>query len=404
MQKPLEKAYIQLLTDSLFNGASFWWSAMKFEYFTSGTYKQQYQYKSFSPVPVNHEWTWEDARINILLEEATSALSQLSTYSSFVPEVDRFIYMHVVKEANTSSRIEGTRTEMDEVVVAEEFVADEKRDDWREVQNYIAAMNQAVDRLQELPLSNRLLRETHARLLQGVRGERKTPGEFRRSQNWIGGTSLSDAVFIPPHQDELPELMSDLEKFWHNDTIHVPHLVRIAISHYQFETIHPFLDGNGRIGRLLITLYLLEKRLLSKPSLYLSSHLAKNKGQYYDSLTAVRESNDIGQWVRFFLVAVRDTAKKGVETFQSIMQLREDLQSRIQTLGSRMHNGARLLDILYSQPLLTGPQIAQLLGVSQPTANTLIQEFVSLGILHEVTGYRRNRQYYFRDYFDLFLE
>jgi len=377
---------------------------MKFEEFESGKLKQQFEYKSFSPVPINHEWTWDDARINILLEEATTALTQLATFSSFVPEVDRFIYMHVVKEANTSSRIEGTQTEMDEDIVDKEYIADEKRDDWQEVQNYITAMNSAIEELNELPLSNRLLKQTHAHLLDGVRGERKTPGEFRRSQNWIGGTSLADAVFIPPHQDELPDLLSDLENFWHNEQINVPHLIRIAISHYQFETIHPFLDGNGRIGRLLIALYLLDKGLLTKPSLYLSAHLAKHKGQYYDSLTAVRESNDLGQWVRFFLVAVRDTAKKGVQTFQSIMEMREDMQTRIQALGKRMHNGAKLLDELYSSPILTGPQIAERIGISRPTANILINEFVEMEILHEVTGYRRNRQYFFRDYFNLFRD
>ncbi len=377
---------------------------MKFEEFEAGTYKQQYQYKSFSPALINHEWTWEDARINSLLEEATASLSRLAAFSSFVPDVDRFIYMHVVKEANTSSRIEGTRTELNEAVVGEEYIPYERRDDWHEVQNYIAAINQAIRELDTLPLSNRLLCKTHERLLKGVRGERKTPGEFRRSQNWIGGTSLSDAVFIPPHKDELPELLSDLEKFWHNESINVPHLIRIAISHYQFETIHPFLDGNGRIGRLLVTLYLLDKEMLTKPSLYLSAHLARHKGQYYDSLTAVRESNDMGQWVRFFLVAVRDTAQKGIATFQSIMALREDMQTRLQNLGVRMHNGARLLEELYMKPYVSGPQVANYLDISQPTANTLINEFVKLGILYETTGYNRNRQYFFYDYFKLFIE
>ncbi|BCS89466.1 Fic family protein [Pseudodesulfovibrio sediminis] len=377
---------------------------MKFEDFESGKYKQQFEYKSFSPVPINHEWTWDDARINSLLEEATTALTQLATFSSFVPEVDRFIRMHVVKEANTSSRIEGTQTEMDEDIVEKEYIADEKRDDWQEVQNYITAMNTAIDELNDLPLSNRLLKQTHARLLEGVRGERKTPGEFRRSQNWIGGATIADATFIPPHQDELPDLLSDLENFWHNEQINVPHLIRIAISHYQFETIHPFLDGNGRIGRLLIALYLLDKGLLTKPSLYLSAHLAKHKGLYYDSLTAVRESNDLGQWIRFFLVAVRDTAKKGVQTFQNIMEMRDEMQARIQVLGKRMHNGIKLLEELYGSPILTGPQIAERLGISQPTANILIKEFVEMEILHEITGYRRNRQYFFRDYFSLFMD
>ena len=278
---------------------------MKFESFHAGHWHPRYQYKSFEPTPVNHAWTWEDPTIHVLLEDATRALAELNAFSLIVPDIDRFIRMHVVKEAQKSSRIEGTQTGIDEAVLSEAHVRPERRDDWREVHNYIDAMSLAIERLATLPLSNRLLCETHAVLMRGVRGEHKRPGEFRISQNWIGGSSLADAAFIPPHHDGVPALMGDLEQFWHNDGMAVPHLIRAAISHYQFETIHPFLDGNGRIGRLLIPLYLISHGVLAKPSLYLSDFFERNRASYYDALMRVRQANDLVHWVRFSCVVCK---------------------------------------------------------------------------------------------------
>jgi Fic family protein len=337
------------------------------------------------------------------LEKATRTLGELNAFSLIVPDVDLFIRMHIIKEASTSSRIEGTATTMDEAVLAKrEEIAPERRDDWEEVQNYVKSMNLAIAALEKLPLSNRLLLMTHQTLLKGVRGQHKTPGEFRRSQNWIGGTSLSDAVFIPPHHHEIPELMSDLEKFWHNEEIEVPHLIRIAISHYQFETIHPFLDGNGRIGRLLITLYLVSHNLLDKPSLYLSEYLEKNKGAYYNALTQVRDANDLGHWIKMFLVAVIATAEKGKTTFQQIMALRNKTEAEIMRMGRRAKNAQRLLRLLYRQPTVNAGIIQKELKISQVSADKLVKTFVQARILKEVTGFKRNRLFRFKDYFDLF--
>lgn len=378
---------------------------MNLKHFKSGVFKQQYQYKSFTPTPINHLWVWDDPKINTLLEEATRSLGELNAFSLIVPDVDWFIRMHIIKEANTSSRIEGTATTMDEAVLPKkEEIAPERRDDWEEVQNYVKAMKQAIAELERLPLSNRLLLKTHETLLQGVRGQHKTPGEFRRSQNWIGGTSLSDAVFIPPHHDEIPELMSDLEKFWHNEEIEVPHLVRIAISHYQFETIHPFLDGNGRIGRLLITLYLVSHKLLAKPSLYLSAYFEKNKGAYYDALTQVRVSNDLGHWIKMFLVAVIRTAETGKKTFQEILALRNEVEAKIMRMGRRAKNAQRLLTLLYRQPTVNASAVRKDLKISQVAADRLLKAFVDTGVLKEITGFKRNRAFHFKRYFDLFLK
>jgi Fic family protein len=248
---------------------------MNLKTYKSGTYKQQYRYKSFTPSKINHTFVWDDPQINTMLEDATRALGELNAFTMIVPNVDIFIQMHITKEANTSSKIEGTKTEIDEVLVAKEQIDPEKRDDWEEVRNYVRAINYGIDELERLPISNRLIRNIHAILLDSVRGKNKQPGEFRKSQNWIGGSNLTNAYFIPPHHNELDELMSDFEKFLHNEEIFVPHLIKIAIAHYQFETIHPFLDGNGRIGRVLITLYLVSNGLLKKPSLYLSDFIER---------------------------------------------------------------------------------------------------------------------------------
>jgi Fic family protein len=371
--------------------------------FQSGRLVKGYEYSFFVPSSVNKDWLWQDTRINSLLEEATRLIGELNAFSRYVPDVDLYIQMHVRKEANTSSRIEGTRTEMDEVVRSKDDIAPERRDDWVEVQNYIAAMNSSVTALDKLPLSNRLLKDAHQTLLTGVRGEQKLPGEFRTSQNWIGGASIKDAFYIPPSPDEVPELMSDLEKFWHNDQIEVPHLIRAALSHYQFETVHPFLDGNGRIGRLLITLYLIHAKVLARPCLYLSDYLERHKGQYFDSLTLVRQKSDLAQWIKFFLAAVIETANSGIETFQSILKVRDEVNHSLVSMNkTRAQNVQKLIQYLYSVPVVDVETVIRVVKVSKPAAYALVTELEKKGILKELTGRQRGKSYSFQRYLDLF--
>lgn len=376
---------------------------MDIKEFKSGRYQQQGSYKAFSPSKINLTWTWSDPRINTLLSEANRKLSELNAYSHRIPDVDYFIEMHVIKEATTSSRIEGTQTEIGDVLLAKRDVDPEKRDDWQEVQNYIKAMNSAIAKLNLFPLSTRMLKAAHKILLGQGRGMIKHPGEYRTSQNWIGGATIKDAAFVPPPHTEVNELMGDLENFLHNETIDVPHLIKIALAHYQFETIHPFLDGNGRVGRLMITLYLVSEGLLAKPTLYLSDYLEKNRTVYYDKLSIARSSNDVAQWIKFFLVAVIETSKKGVMTFEEILRLRERIEEKqLVKLGKKLPKAKELMNVLYSKPSITASELAGLINVTPATANAIIRDFVDLRILTEVTGGRRNRRFLFWDYVHLF--
>jgi len=378
---------------------------MDIQDFLAGQYIQQYQYKSFLPSKINLEWTWKDPKINTLLSEANKKLGELNAFSLYVPDIEFFIAMHVIKEATTSSKIEGTRTGVDEALLTADEIDPEKRDDWQEVQNYIMALSHSIEKLKDLPLSTRLLRDAHKILMAGVRGESKMSGDFRTSQNWIGGATLKDAVFIPPQHTEVSELMGDLENFIHNDRIEVPHLIRIAIAHYQFETIHPFLDGNGRLGRLMITLYLVSTGLLDKPTLYVSDFFERKKSLYYDNLTFVRSSNNLLQWVKFFLVAVIETSNKGISTFREILKLKESIEGgKLLSLGKRINNAKKIIIFLYRKPIINVKEVENLLSITTKPANAIIQEFERLGILKEITGYKRNRLFLFEEYYKLFTD
>ena len=371
--------------------------------YQSGRFEAQLEYRSFVPSPVHHDWIIDDPDVQQLLSQADRALGALSAFSQLIPDIEFVIRMYVAKEATESSRIEGTQTNIEDAFKNADDLDPEQRDDWGEVQNYIEAVNHAIRRLETLPLSNRLLRETHAILLQGVRGAQKRPGEFRISQNWIG-VSLKNAAFVPPHHSRVPDLMGDLELFLHDAALKVPPLVRIAIAHYQFETIHPFLDGNGRLGRLMISLYLASEGLLARPALYLSDYFERNKTAYVDHLMAVRQGHHMRDWLVFFLHGVQETAQASAQVFRDILALKARIERAVLPRFSarRQDNAHHLIRHLYAQPVVDVKQVAEVIGGTANTASALINDFVASNLLVEMTGQRRNRLFMFRDYISLF--
>jgi len=312
--------------------------------------------------------------------------------------------MHIAKEATQSSKIEGTQTNIEDAFLSKEDVNIEKRTDWEEVQNYISAMNEAVKMLHTLPFSSRLIRQTHKILLQGVRGEHKLPGEYRNSQNWIGGASINDATFIPPVHTSVDELMSDIEKFANDELNPLPDLLKIALIHYQFETIHPFLDGNGRVGRLLITLYLVNKGILKQPILYLSDFFEKNRMSYYDNLMRARVHNDINQWFKFFLTGIIETSSNGIKTFDNILQLQKTLDGKLKNIGSRSGDAYKVVEYLYTRPIIDAQKTSSIINKSLKPAYNLINLLAELNIIKEITGTQRGRMYMFTDYIELFKQ
>ena len=371
-----------------------------------GRYVQQLTgYRAFIPAPLPPKPPVRlDDDLVRLLSRADQALGRLDGVAQTLPNTDLFVAMYVRREAVQSSQIEGTQTTLEDLLTFEvDPTGREVPRDVEEVVNYVRAMNHGLARLSTLPLSLRLIRELHEELMQGVRGAERSPGEFRRSQNWIGpaGASLARATFVPPPPHEMHQALDNLEKFLHDQQL--PVLVHCALTHAQFETIHPFLDGNGRVGRLLVTLQLCERGALQHPLLYLSHHLKRHRAEYYDRLLAVREAGDWEGWVRFFLRGVADTAEEAVQTARAIVALREAQRAAIQDNGLGV-GGLRLLDVLFQYPILHVAFAAERLGVGFKTANRLVGRFEELPLLAETTGGRRHRRYRFEPYLALFHE
>lgn len=340
-----------------------------------------------------------------LLSQADRALGRLDGSIQTLPNPDLFVFMYVRKEAVLSSQIEGTQSSLQDVLAAEAKILSRNRpQDADEVLNYIRAMNYGLSRLPELPVSIRLIREIHAELLRGVRGKHLAPGDLRTSQNWIGpaGCTLTGASFVPPPPHEVTQHLSELERFLHTDNL-LPLLIRIGLAHVQFETIHPFLDGNGRIGRLLITFLLCEQQVLLKPVLYLSYYFKRNRQQYYEQLQAVRDRGDWEAWLSFFLRGVTEVSQQATDTARLILKLREEHRQTItDNLGRAAGNGHRVLEYLYDHPILSVKEVQELTGTTYPAANQLVGRLVACDILQEITGQIRNRRFKYQHYIDLF--
>jgi Fic family protein len=365
-------------------------------------------YRAFVPAPLPPVPAVAFAgELPSLLSTADRALGRLDGSVLTLPNPDLFVFMYVRKEAVFSSQIEGTQSSLQDLLAAEaQFLDDGPSGDVGEVVNYVRAMKTGLARLGDLPVSVRLIREIHAELMKGTRGGRLQPGELRTSQNWIGpsGAGLAEATFVPPPHHLVPGALGELEGFLHGQD-DLPPLVKIALAHVQFETIHPFLDGNGRVGRLLITFLLTECGALHKPVLYLSHYFKAHRQAYYDHLQAVRERGDWEGWLHFFLRGVIDVAHEAADTARRILRLREDHRSAITTgLGRAAANGHRVLESLFDHPIVSVNDVKQLTGTTYTAANVLVSRLVELGVLGEVTGYTRNRRFRFDPYIALFTE
>lgn len=372
------------------------------ESYNAGEYINMGDYKSFIPSKIDEDWSWNDSELNKLVSDANLQLGKLDGYAQQIPNVDLYIKMHVKVEANKSSRIEGTRTTLDEDLLSKDDIDPEKRDDWQEVQNYVDAMNYGIERINEIPISTRLIKEIHSILMKNVRGKDKNPGEYRTSQNWIGGSRPGNAVYVPPIASEINNCLNDLEKFINNDKINTPDLVKIAMIHYQFESIHPFLDGNGRTGRIIIPLYLLNKGIITTPCFYISNYIEENKNAYYDFLSRVRTNNDMISWIKFFLEATIETAKTARVKFQNILQFTKEVDQILPTLSVKYENAKKIIDFLYIQPKASRIEIIEKTKIPDSTVNGIINELMRVNLINEITGFSRNKVYQFTKYIELF--
>ena len=364
---------------------------MKIESYKSGEYIERENYKYFLPSFINHTFTWDDEVINVLLEKASFKIGELNGYTHYIPDIEPVINMFINKEAIASSRIEGITVDINDYLYTKE---DSK--ELKSVRNLVNAFNVGFSKERKCVFFLELIKESHRDLFP------YNGGAYKQEENWIGGNSINNAIYVPPARENLSDLMIDLEKFLNNEEINVPTLIKIAIAHYQFETIHPFFDGNGRIGRLMIPLFFVSKGILDKPLLYMSSFFEKNRSLYYDKLTYTRTHNDLNQWIKYFLNGIIETCEESINTLSKVIKLKEEYENKILKLGRRAENAKKLLILLFSDPIVSVTDVSIKLDVSFKTANELLQLFQDENMLKEITNGKRDRLFSFSEYITLF--
>jgi len=376
---------------------------MKFKDFKSGVYIDQVKYKSFRPEKINHEWSIDDDNIIVLLSKAERLLGELNAYVGLVPQTSFFIRLFLRKEAVASTHLSGNQANIFDSLQKPEKVETSKKTDWTDVYNYVNAMNSSFAEIKQEGLSNDVLKNAHLLILNSLREENKSPGVYRPNQAWVEGDDITDAEYIPPDPAEINDLMIDLDNFVKNQHYLLPHLIKIAIIHYQFLTIHPFSEANGRLARLLTALYLTHHEILQKPVLCLSDYFDKHKAIYHDTLMSVRQTNNLSKWIIFFLEAVIFSSEDSINIYKKTLEMRKKIvKTKIVKFGSKTKNANELLQLLFWQPIIETEDIISELKVCKNTALNLIYDFVYLGILVELTGFKRNRIYVFDKYVSLF--
>lgn len=378
---------------------------MKLEGYKSGIFMRMNDYSPFILSKINYEWSWEDSKLNKMSAEVNRQIGELNGYSKLLPNMDAYTKMLMVVEANKTSKIEGTNIKMEDCLLQPSDIEAEKKEDWDRIQRHIDAMNYGIQQIgEQVTVGTKLLREIHNILLQGEKGDEKNLGKLRGMQTWVGGTSILDAIYIPPPHTEIVECLADFEQFIANEDTNTPDVVKLAMLHYQFESIHPFVGGNGRIGRMLIPLYLRSKGFLDKPCLFVSEYLEQNKEEYFNRLAKVRTSSDIIGWINFFLEAMLESAKRTNNRLQQLSQLKNEMDNVVMNTPVKPDNAKKIVETFYKEPIVDVLRLGELSGIKGGTMRTVINSLIDKGIVIKVKGVNKNKIVCFKKYTDIFFE